>query len=157
MRRLLCLSIVIITLLLTPLAHSDELGVIGITAINHRGNVSFVCNGKAAVGTYIHSGPTIRIQSITLWIGGELSLRADILSCLMLVRRDGSTIELMCFGWDHYKSPTGPHQIDKTFSPNHFSVQAGDRLDLIGTCDGFGNDRDKVASTTASVYYTIAP
>jgi len=143
MKRLI-LTVLIIVLALTTWAQAGEI----LTASIDTG--PFNCNDEMQDFIWINdTGKSIKIKSVTVWIGAQAGTKADILACVFT-----DTTMLLCVGWDRYANPTGLHQIDKSFGADWVTVPAGSVVRLQSFCHGF-NGKTKKAHACTDIYYII--
>ncbi len=109
----------------------------------------FPCDGEMQ-NLYWHNEGPIRVKQITVWIGADIGIKADICTCIY---RLSDITTLTCLAWDRYINPTGLHQWTQNFAPDWIELKSGDALLLQGFCDGF-NGKTKSAHIAVWFWYT---
>src|SRR5262249_43611403 len=95
----------------------------------------FNCNTGVNTRNWTNtSGSAVLIKRAELWMGMTLNGQADFAGTV--VRLSDNSI-LLTVGWDHYSNPTTLHQHSVKFSPDYFTINPGDTLQLQYFCNGF--------------------
>jgi hypothetical protein len=81
---------------------------------------------------WMNDGPPIKIKSSVIWIGADRGALGDTMTNLFRLS-DGNLIN--SFGWDRYRNPSSPHQIEKDFGDNFITIGTGDGISMQYFCN----------------------
>lgn len=113
--------------------------------------VLWACDGVEREQLYPNpEGRTIYIKQAQLWFGMTLGGRSDFFA---QVDKGDDTTVLLFTNWDHYDEPTGFSNYIVKYSPDWFTLGAGESLRLRYNCTNIGGS--PTAHEMLTIWYTI--
>lgn len=101
---------------------------------------------------WTNEGPPIHIKSSVLWMGAARGSTGDMQATLFKL---STATVINYFGWDRYKNPSSPHQIEKSFGDDWVELLPGDSLSLQYFCNM--SPRESYGHVVATVWFVTSP